>query len=393
VSFDESVDRRKFPTLKWSGDFLEKHFGNPDALPMSVADMDFKSPPAVTEKLGERVAHGIFGYEFKPNSYFGALESWYRNRHDWVIEQDQIEPCPSILNAIAVLLNQHSGEGEGVIVQSPYFFEFRKVIRSSKRKVVTNPLNLVGGRYHLDFDDLEKKAADPKNKILVLCNPHNPVGRVWTTAELDRLVDISIRHDLFVISDEIHGDFAFKPHLYRPYLSVSETAAQNAAACISPAKTFNIAGMTDALAVIPGKEHRDRFRGFTDRYQVNKTNVFSTLAVETAYREGKEWLDGLQAYLKGNVDLIRGFLAENEMGVSLIEPEGTFLAWLDFRGLGFNPRELHKFLAKEAGLALSPGHWFGREGAGFGRMTIGCPRSRVEQALTNLAGAVLVSGE
>ncbi|MBC8330664.1 MAG: aminotransferase class I/II-fold pyridoxal phosphate-dependent enzyme, partial [Anaerolineae bacterium] len=240
----------------------------------------------------------------------------------------------------------------------------------------------------MDFDDLEIKAADPSTKILILCNPHNPVGRVWTATELEQVAEICKRHDVFVIADEIHGDFAFSPHRYTPYLSVSEEVAQNGVACISPAKTFNISGMVDAMAVIPNEKFRQKFHDFAHRYQINKVNVFASVAMETAYRDGDEWLDSLLVYIQGNVDFIREHLQKNDIGVSLVEPEGTFLVWLDFRGLGLDTRKLGKFLAQEAQIALAPGYWFGREGAGFARMTIGCPRETVRRALNNLTSTV-----
>jgi cystathionine beta-lyase len=387
MNFDEHIDRNQYPTMKWSSPFLTEHFGNDQAIPMSVADMDFKAPPAVIEHLHKRVAHGIFGYESKPESYFTALEAWYQARHGWKIERQHLEPCPSILSAISIFINQHSEEGDGVILQPPVFFEFRMVVKSNDRKIVKNPLKLIDGHYSIDFDDLETKAADPKNKILILCNPHNPVGRVWTKAELVQVAAICVRHNVFVIADEIHGDFAFPPHRYVPYLTVSENAAQHAAACISPAKTFNLAGMVDAITIIPNETHRHLFHDFAHRYQINKTNVFASIATEIAYREGADWLDALLVYLEGNVALIRNYLQGNSSPVSMIDPEGTFLVWLDFRELGLDAKALETFLAHEAKIALSPGYWFGREGAGFARMTIGCPQATITRALANLAAA------
>ncbi len=388
MNFDEHVDRNQYPTMKWSNAFLKEHFGNHDAIPMSVADMDLKAPPAVIEKLRKRVDHGIYGYETKPESYFAALENWYHHRHSWTIERDHLEPCPSILNAVSILISQHSDEGDGVILQPPVFFEFRMVIRSNHRKIVKNPLKLIDGLYQMDFEDLEAKASDPRNKILILCNPHNPIGRVWTEAELARVSEICERHNIFVISDEIHGDFTFPPHRYSPYLSLSNSADQNVAACISPAKTFNISGMVDALTIIPNEDAREQFHDFAHRHQINKTNVFASVATETAYQGGGDWLDALLVYLQGNVDLIREFVAANSLKISLIEPEGTFLVWIDFRELGFDAKALEKFLAREARVALAPGYWFGREGAGFARMTIGCPRATVQRALDNFAQAI-----
>jgi len=388
MNFDQYIDRNQYPTLKWSKAFLAEHFGNQEAIPMSVADMDLKAPPSVIEQLQKRAAHGVYGYEKKPESYFIALKSWYQNRHGWKLERPHIEPCPSILNAIAILINQHSDEGEGVILQPPVFFEFRMVVRSNARRMVKNPLKLVAGQYQIDFDDLEAKAADPNNKILILCNPHNPVGRVWRPAELAQVAEICARHNVFVISDEIHGDFAFPPHRYTPYLAVSKSAAQNAAACLSPAKTFNISGMVDAIAIIPNETQRQQFHEFAHRYQINKVNVFASVATQAAYQDGADWLDALLVYLQGNINLIREFLQANAIQVSLIEPEGTFLVWLDFRELGLDAKALNKFLAQEAQIALAPGYWFGREGAGFARMSIGCPRATLQRALNNLAAAV-----
>lgn len=388
MNFDDYVDRNEYPTMKWSKAFLSEHFGNKDAIPMSVADMDLKAPTTVVKQLQKRVAHGIYGYESKPESFFNALEIWYQNRYGWEIDRKHIEPSPSILNAISILINQHSSEGDGVILQPPVFFEFRMVIRSSNRRIVKNPLQLNEGKYQIDFADLEMKASDPRNKILILCNPHNPVGRVWTKTELEQVAEICERHNVFVIADEIHGDFIFPPYKYFPYLVVSEKAAQNGAACISPAKTFNISGMVDAIAIIPNEKYRQQFHEFAHRYQINKVNVFASIATEAAYQDGADWLDALLIYIQGNADLIKAHLQKNEIKVSMIEPEGTFLVWLDFRGLGLDAKALEKFLAQKAQIALAPGYWFGREGAGFARMTIGCPRDTVQRALNNLSAAI-----
>ncbi len=382
MDFNEYVDRREYPTLKWSKSFLREHFGNANAIPMSVADMDLKAPAAVIKQLQKRTSHGIYGYEYRPSSYFEALAAWYQDRYGWKIEREHIEPSPSILSAIAILINQHSDEGDGVILQSPFFFEFRMVINSNHRRVVKNPLKLRDGHYQIDFKDLEDKASEPGNKVLILCSPHNPVGRVWTTAELEQVAEICRRYDVFVIADEIHGDFVFRPHRFAPYLSVVD--GKNCAACISPAKTFNISGMVGALTIIPDEGHRQRFHEFAHRYQINKVNVFASAATEAAYKEGGEWLDALSEYIQGNVDFIKKHLAQNDIGVSLTEPEGTFLAWLDFRGLGLDVKSLEKFLALDAQIALAPGYWFGREGAGFARMTIGCPRETINRALDSL---------
>lgn len=388
MNFDQIIDRREYPAFKWHKPMLAEHFGNADALPFWVADMDFRAPEAVIDSLRQRVEHGIFGYEYKTDGYFAAILDWYKNRHNWTIDQNHIEASPSVLNAISILINQHSEKGDGVIIQPPVFFEFRSVIRSNERKIIKNPLKLAEGQYRMDFEDLEKQAANPQNKIMIVCNPHNPVGRVWTADELARVAEICRQHNVLVIADEIHGDIVYPPHRYTPFAAVSDAAAQISATCLSPAKTFNIAGMVDALVVIADEDRRHRFHDFAHRYQINKTNVFATVAIEAAYRHGGAWLDALLAYLQSNIDFLRDYLAENMPQVKLIEPEGTYLVWLDFNALGLDAKALEQFLGQKAQLALNSGYWFGREGAGYARMNIASPQSVLQQAVQQLSEAV-----
>ena len=388
MDFDKVIDRNEYPTLKWSKSMLIEHFGSEDVLPLSVADMDIQAPSVVIEALLKRVTHGIFGYEYKSDGYLEALINWYANRHQWAIDQTHIESCPSVLNAIAVLINQHSEEGDGIIIQPPVFFEFRLAIRNNGRRIVKNPLLLDNGKYGMDFADLEEKAADPKNKMMIICNPHNPTGRVWTRAELARAGEICRRHNVLVISDEIHGDIVYGAHRYTPFVSISDELAQVSFACLSPAKTFNIAGMTDAMAIISNEEYRQRFHGFADRLWMNKTNVFASAAAQAAYSDGHEWLDDVLVHLQSNIDFLGSYLRESLPQVRLVEPEGTYLLWLDFRALGMDAKELASFLAQKARLALNPGYWFGREGAGFARMNIACPQSTLREAMSRLTKAI-----
>lgn len=386
--FDKLIDRTLLPTMKWDKDQLQQHFSNADAVPFWVADMDFQAPSAVIDSLVNRAEHGIYGYEYKQDDYFDALINWYKSRHNWEISRDHIESCPSVLNAIAILINQHSNEGDGIIVQPPVFFEFRSVIKSSHRQLVKNPLKLVDGKYQIDFDDLEAKVADPNNKILIICNPHNPVGRVWTREELTRIGEMCLQHNVLVISDEIHGDIVYHPYYFTPFGSLSDNIIQNAVVCISPAKTFNIAGMVDANVVIPNDAIRTKFHEFAHQFQINKINIFASAAIETAYQVGGDWLDELLIYLQSNVRFIQTYLADNLPQVKLIEPEGTYLVWLDFRDFNLDAKDLEAFLGQDAGLALNSGYWFGREGAGFARMNIACPRSVVHEGLERLTKAV-----
>lgn len=387
-NFDQIIDRNEYPTFKWNKPALMEHFGNDEALPFWVADMDFQAPDVVIDSLLKRAKHGIYGYEYKKDSYFEALINWYTNRHQWQIDPKHIEPCPGVLNAVTVLINQHSDEGDGIIVQPPVFFEFRMVIKSNNRQLIKNPLQLVDGKYQIDFEDLEAKAADPKNKIMIICNPHNPVGRVWTKDELMRVGEICLKHNILLISDEIHGDIIYQPHQFTPIASISDEIAQISAICLSPAKTFNIAGMVDAMVVIPNDEYREQFHYFAHRYQINKINVFASAAIEAAYSEGSDWLDALLVYLQSNIDFLRAYLHENLSQVKLIEPEGTYLVWLNFDELGLDAKELELFLAQKAQIALNSGYWFGREGAGYARMNIACPQSTLKEGLLRLTTAI-----
>ena len=387
-SFDQIIDRNEFPTFKWNPANLKARFGSEDVLPFSVADMDFPAPPAVVEALQARAEHGLFGYEYKTEGYFANLLTWYRERYGWTFEQDQLEFCATVMNGLSILINQHSEAGDGVIVQPPVFFEFRHLIRSNDREVIKNPLKLVEGQYEIDFDDLAAKVAEPKNKILILCSPHNPIGRVWSKAELARVAEICLQHKVLVISDEIHGDITYAPHRYVPMASLSAEIAANTCTILSPAKTFNIAGIMSGMVVIPNKSHRERFQGFTHRYQVNMNNVFAAAALEAAYGQGGPWLDELLRYLQGNIDFMRKYLAAHLPQVKIIEPQGTYLLWLDFKALGLEVKELEQFLSREARLAVNPGYWFGREGAGFVRWNIACPRSLLQEALSRLRQAI-----
>ena len=388
MDLNRIIPRDQYPTLKWSRRHLSEHFGNDGALPFWVADMDFCAPDVVIESLVKRAEHGIYGYEYKPDSYLNAVLDWYAGRHRWSIERNHVEFCPSVLSAISILINQHSDEGDGIIIQPPVFFEFQMAIRSNKRKRVKNPLRVVDSRYQMDFDYLEEKAADPNTKILILCNPHNPVGRVWTRDELAQAGEICRRHNVLIVSDEIHGDIVYPPHRYTPIASISDELAQCSATCLSPAKTFNVAGMVDAMAVIANDDHRKRFHDFASRYHIRQTNVFALAGIEAAYSHGGEWLDQVLAYLQGNVDFLRSFLHENLPQVKLVEPEGTYLVWLDFSGLGLDDARLGDVLVHGAGVGLNPGKLFGPGGSGFRRLNLGCSRALITEALDRIASAV-----
>ena len=384
-SFDEETDRRAVPALKWHPMVLGKDGAG--LFPAGVADMDFRAPPPVIAALQERLDHGIFGYETMPSGLLPALVGWLQTRHAWTVNPEHILRAPNVLDSLAIAATLFSGKGDGIIVQPPVFFDFFDIITENHRNVAANPLILNGGRYEMDFDGLETLAADPRNRILFLCNPHNPVGRVWSREELAELDRICRRHDVLVVSDEIHGDITYAGHPFTPFASLGAKAAANSVTCISPAKSFNIASCCSAFTIVPDDVRRKLFQTENSRLTVNKNNAFASVAMLAAYRDGAPWLEAVIDYLHGNLALLRARLADLP-GITMIEPEGTFLVWLDFRALGLAPDDLTAFLRGQAGWAVTRGIAFGPEGAGFARLNIACTRARLANALDHLTQAI-----
>lgn len=383
--FDALIDRRAVPALKHHQIVLGKD--GMDLFPAGVADMDFRVAPCITEAMSQRAAHGIFGYEAVPQGMMPALTGWLRTRHGWEVDPSHILRAPNVLNALSMAVNLFSEPGEGIIIQPPVFFDFADILAENNRHLVENPLVLKDGRYHMDFDGLEQAAADPKARMIFLCNPHNPVGRVWSRDELSRLGQICRRHNVLVVSDEIHGDLTFPGHPYTPFASLSASDAANSITCLSPAKSFNIAACSSAFTVVPDNTRRTAFQAENSRLTVNKNNAFASVAMEAAYTQGGPWLDAAMGYIQGNADLVRRRLSDQPT-VTLIEPEGSFLLWLDFRDLGLAPDALTAFLRQKAGWAITRGIAFGPQGAGFGRLNIACPRPRLAAALDQLHRAI-----
>ena len=384
-SFDEDINRRDVPALKVHpvvlGEDGEKLFA------AGVADMDFRAPPAVLDALQSRLDHGVFGYETVPDGLLPALTRWLRRHHGWQVDAKHVLRAPNILNALAIAASLFTDEGDGVIVQPPVFFDFFDILRENHRNIITNPLVLEDGRYVMDFADLERKASDRRAKMIYLCNPHNPVARVWTEDELRTLGDICDRHGVLVVSDEMHGDLVFSGHKFTPFASLGPDYAANCITCLSPAKTFNIASCCSAFTVITDNEKRKAFQVENSRLTVNKNNAFANVAMEAAFTHGEPWLQAVLAYLQGNVDVVRSRLKDIS-AVELVEPEGTFLLWVDFRELGLEPDQLTAFLRQKAGWAVTRGHAFGEQGAGFARLNIGCTRAKLEAGLNQLADAM-----
>ena len=383
--FDQDIDRRVVPALKTHRIVLGEDGEN--LFPAGVADMDFRVARPIRDALRKRLEHGIFGYETVPDGLMPALAGWLLNRHGWQVDQDHILRAPNVLNSLAMAASLFADEGDGVIVQPPVFFDFFDIIKENRRTLVKNPLILRDGKYEMDFEGIAALASEPRNKILFLCNPHNPIGRVWTRDELACLGDICRRFDILVVSDELHGDITYHGRKYVPFASLGAAYADNAITLLSPAKSFNIAGCCASFTVVANEQRRKTLQMENSRLTVNKNNAFANVAMEAAYREGGPWLDAVIEYLQGNLDLVRDRLREIS-GVALIEPEGTFLLWLDFRALDLSPDDLSLFLRRHAGWALSRGIAFGKEGAGFARLNIACTRAKLEAALENLNQAI-----
>jgi len=387
TNFDDVIDRNEVTTLKFDGATMSQIFGSTDLWPSWVADMDFKAAPEIIDALQQRLNHGVFGYETTTDELPEAVVKWYRQRYNWNFSASDIIFTPRTLNSLTVLVEQFSNKGDGVIIQSPVFYDFKLILKSTQRKLIKNSLILCNGKYSFDFGDLEAKAAVPETKLLILCNPHNPVGTAWSEEELRQLADICFKHQVFIIADEIHGDITYHKK-YTPLASVSEQAALNSATCISPVKSFNLAGVANSMIVIGDKEKRTICANWYNQKELNKNNVFTNAAMLAAYEKGENWLDQVIQYLQGNLNELRKTLQQKIPDIKLIEPDGTFLVWLDCTDLGLDIKQLEKFFIDEAHMAINPGHWFGREGAGFIRMNIACPRSILIQALDQLEKAV-----
>lgn len=383
--FDTPIDR----THTWSikHDFKKENGKADDILPLWVADMDFRSPDSVVEALKKAVDHGIFGYSRADESYFDAVAAWYQKRHHLTLQPEWMTCTPGIVFALSIAVRAFSQEGDAVLIQPPVYHPFSRAILRNKRTLVENPLVLKDGHYEMDLEELEQKVLDEHVKLMILCNPHNPVGRVWTREELTALADICLRHHVYVISDEIHGDFVWQGHEQTPYASISEEACLHSMMCTAPSKTFNLAGMATSNLFIPDPEMRRKFRSELLDVGQENMNRLGLFACRAAYEGGGEWLDQLIGYLAGNLALVRDFCKNRVPQIQLVEPEGTYLAWLDCRELGMTDDELMAFFSDEAKVWLDPGTHSGEQGSGFMRFNLGSSRSVIAQALDQIEAA------
>ena len=386
--FDEVIDRSNTGSIKWDPFYLKEIFGREDLLPLWVADMDFRTPQPVIDALVERVKHGIFGYTGPdPIKYNNSVINWFKRRHNWILHEDWLVYSPGIVQACTYLIQRFTNPGDKVIIQNPVYYPFASIINNNGRRVVSNQLILDKSYYKMNYDDLEEKAKDPRAKAIILCSPHNPVGRVWTKEELTRLGEICLENNILVISDEIHCDLVYPKHEHIVFASISEDFAQHSITCTAGSKTFNLAGFQHSNVIISNEELRKSFKVQMEANALTIPNAFGALALQVAYDEGEEWLNSLIQILERNLDFLKSFLNENLPTVSVIEPEGTYLVWLDFRELGLDHKELEKKMLDEAKLALDSGYKFGAGGEGFERVNIACPLTILEESLERISKA------
>lgn len=385
--FDKVNIRRQTGSVKW--DLAEKLFGEKTILPMWVADMDFEAPKPVVDAVLNRAEQGIYGYTACMPSYYEATTKWLKKRHGWEVPRDWMVFSPGIIPALNMLLQAFTDPGDKVILQLPVYYPFMGAVKNNARQVLNSPLRLQNGKYRMDFDDLGRKAKDPAAKLLILCSPHNPVGRVWTQNELTRLGDICIDNGIIIIADEIHADLVLKGSAHTPFGSISKEFLMHSITCTAPSKTFNLAGLHTSNVIIADPDKRREFSRRLESNGITGPNVFGSVALEAAYLHGEDWLEQLLEYLQGNLGFLNAFIQERIPIVKVIQPEATYLVWLDFRELGLDNMGLKELMLKKAGVALDHGYVFGAdEGAGFERINIACPRVILEEGLKRIEKAV-----
>lgn len=384
--FDEIIDRRNTNLL--IDDFIYETGKPEDVMPLWVADMDFRIPSCVQKKLKASIESGIIGYSDMKSEYYRAIEDWYLKYHNYQLKEEWLIWTPGIAFAISAAIRAFSKPGDGILIQPPVYYPFREEILHSSRKLVTNNLLLKHDHYEIDFSDFENKIRKDKVKIFILCNPHAPVGRVYKEEELIRMGEICVRHGVIVVSDEIFNDFVYPGHRHLVFAGLSKEFEQITVNCISPAKTFNLAGLKVANIYIANPALRKKFNKAISGTGYGQLNFFGLAAAQAAYEGGREWLEQLNKYLQGNIDFVRVFLLKRLPLIRLIEPEGTYHVWLDCRSLSLNDEERYHLIVKKAGLWLDSGRMFGEPGEGFERINIACPRKKLETALYRLRAAL-----
>lgn len=383
--FDRIIDRSGTDSSKHTFDAAKGK--TPDMIPLWVADMDFKAPDEVIQRMKDRCEHGIFGYTRVGEGYIRAVQGWFEKRFDWKVPEEWMVRTPGVVYAVNAAIQVLTQEGDAVLIQSPVYHPFNNCIVASKRRTVRNPLVYDGKRYTIDFEDFEKKIVEEKVKLFVFCSPHNPVGRVWTREELTRMGEICLKHHVFVISDEIHCDFVFSGHRHIPFASICESFARNSITCTAPSKTFNLAGLQTSNIFIPDETVREQIKACKSAQHCGEPTIFGLVACQAAYECGEEWLEQLLAYLETSAEKVSAYFAQNLPQIHVVKPEGTYLLWLDCRGLPIPPEQVDAFMLEKAKVWFNDGGMFGTEGIGFERMNMGSPWSVLEQACARIVDA------
>lgn len=386
LDFDTIINRKNTKSLKY--DFAEKRGMPKDVLPLWVADMDFKTSSYIQDALTDCAKHGIFGYSEVQEQYFNILSEWMKKHHNWEIQEKWLIKTPGVVFALAMAVRAYTKINDSILIQQPVYYPFSEVITDNGRKVVSNDLYLGDdNRYHIDFEDFERKIIDENVKLFFLCNPHNPVGRVWTDTELIRIGNICVKHGVIVVSDEIHHDFVFRGK-HHVFANLKKEFENISITCTSPSKTFNLASMMISNIFIPNDELNLKFKNELDSVGISQLNVMGLIACETAYSKGEVWYQAMLAYIADNINFTKQYIKENLPDISLIDTEGTYLVWLDFRKTGLNVSELENLIINKAKLWLDSGKIFGKCGEGFQRINVACPRSILKEALDRIKNAL-----
>ena len=388
-NFNEKIDRSNNHSAKWEE--MGNKFISNDLWPMWIADMDLKTAPVIIDAMREKLEQGIFGYVYRPASYYQSAADWIERRFDYKIDPKTLINSPGVVPTLSILVRLMTKADEKVLIQSPVYYPFSAVVKENERELVVNELvKDETGYYTIDFEDFEKKVSDEKVTLFIMCSPHNPVGRVWKREELQRMSELCLKYNVRVIADEIWRDIIMPGHKHIPAASLSKEIEHNTITCFSPTKTFNIAGLQASFATLPREEEWKMLDEELGRLDVKRNSPFSLVGFEAAYTKGEEWLEELLIHLDGNMDYVVNFVKERIPEVKVRKSEGTYLMWLDFSGLGMTKEELSMFMQKEAKIALDDGFWFGENGAGFERMNIACPRYMVEEGMNRIENAVKI---
>ncbi len=386
-NFNEKVDRSKNHAAKWEE--MGAKFGSNDLLPMWIADMDIKTVPEVVEAIKEKADQAIFGYVYRPASYYETAAAWCEKRFGYKVDPKTLIHSPGVVPSMNMLVKMLTKEDEKVLIQIPVYPPFAASVKTGKRTLVTNELvKDENGYYTIDFEDLEKKLSDEKVTLMILCNPHNPVGRVWKKEELQKIGDLCVKYNVRILADEIWRDLVLPGYTHTPIASLSREIENITITCFSPTKTFNIAGLQASFAVFPREEEWKAFDNELGEMDIKRNNPFSLVGFEAAYNHGEEWLSELLVHLEGNAQYVADFVKERLPEIKTVKPEGTYLMWLDFNGLNITPEEITDMLIKDAKVAMNDGASFGANGKGFARMNIACPRYMVEDAMARIEKAV-----